>query len=64
MKRNKKQSRKSVKNIKQAKKAYDSGLKIFSPRGKLIYTGKPGFVIDYGELLRKDKLKYRGYGGY
>ncbi|MBA7563760.1 hypothetical protein ES708_05420 [subsurface metagenome] len=43
------------------RKVYDKGVKIYSPRGELLYTGKPGFSIDYGELLKQKRHKYRRY---
>ncbi len=63
MKSKRKKSREGIKNIEKIKKSYDKGLKIFSPGGKLIYIGKPGFSIDYGQLLRQEKQKYRRYEG-
>lgn len=36
-------------------------LKIYSPGGKLIYIGKPGFSVDFQELLRKSQ--YRRFKG-
>ena len=33
-------------------------LKIYSPGGKLLFTGKSGFSVDYQELLRKSKISY------
>lgn len=32
-------------------------LKIFSPTGRLIYIAKPGFCLDYQELLRQKERK-------
>ncbi len=63
MKRNKKKDRKGIKNIREALKSYQEGLRIYR-HGKVIYILKPGDSIDYGQLLRQDKLKYRHYGGY
>jgi len=60
MRRNKKRDRQ---RIKQSKISYNEGLKIFSPYGKLIYTLKPGFSLDYNELLRKNRQKYQVMGG-
>ncbi len=52
--------RKSIKHIKEVKNFYDKGLKIYSPDGRrLIFTGEPGFSIDYQELLREKKRKIR-----
>jgi len=39
------------------KKESSPDLKIYSPRGELIYTGKPGFTLDYQELLRQKRRK-------
>lgn len=63
MKSKRKKSREGIRNIKKIKKSYDKGLKIFSPRGALIYTLKPGDSIDYNELLRKKRQEYRRYEG-
>jgi len=30
-------------------------LKIYSPTGRLLFTAKDGFSVDYQELLRKSK---------
>jgi len=30
-------------------------LKIYSPGGKLLFTGRNGFSVDYQELLQKSK---------
>jgi len=32
-------------------------LKIYSPGGKLLFTGREGFSVDYQELLRREKRK-------
>jgi len=32
-------------------------LKIYSPGGRLIFTAKNGFCVDYQELLRREKRK-------
>ncbi len=32
-------------------------LKIYSPGGKLLFTAKNGFSVDYQELLRREKRK-------
>lgn len=62
MKRNKKKDRKGIRNIREALKSYQEGLRIYR-RGRVIYILKPGDSIDYGQLLRENKLKYRRYEG-
>ncbi|MBA7531645.1 hypothetical protein ES705_23860 [subsurface metagenome] len=61
MKSKRKKSREGIRNIKRIKKSYDKGLKIFSPRGALIYTLKPGGAVNYNRLLEQKRQKYRRY---
>jgi len=49
--------RKNKRRLTKKEKSQES-LKIFSPDGReLLYTGLPGFCIDYRELLRQKKRK-------
>jgi len=66
MKRNKEQARQGIRNIKEVRKLYDKGLKIYSPGGQLIFTLKPGDSVDYRELIQQGRRKsrYRGYNEY
>ncbi|RXG65916.1 hypothetical protein ES695_05540 [Candidatus Atribacteria bacterium 1244-E10-H5-B2] len=61
MTKRRKKDRKGFRNVREMRKVYDKGVKIYSPRGELLYTGKPGFSIDYGELLKQKRHKYRRY---
>lgn len=63
------QKRQSIKHIKEVKNLYDKGLKIYNLLGQLIYTGRPGFSVDYQELIRQTRRKVnrsrpKGYNEY
>lgn len=63
MKENRKKSRRGIRNIKEMRKNYEKGIKIYNLRGQLLYTGLPGFTLDYQELLRQksQESKYKHF---
>lgn len=64
-KKNKRQKEKRAGRIEKREK---NDLKIYSPTGQLIFVGKPGFSLDYQNLLiqkrrKSEKSKYRRFKG-